>query len=99
MSLLKREIKAMLKITEINQTKDEMILKLEGRVVGPWVQEIRESCDQALLKSNRLLIDMSEVSFIERDAISLFQELQNRNVVFINCSPFLSWQLAAARTK
>jgi anti-anti-sigma regulatory factor len=83
----------MLKITEVNQTKDEMTLKLEGRVVGPWVQAIRESCDQALLKSNRLMVDMSEVSFIERDAISLFRELQSRNVVFINCSPFLSEQL------
>lgn len=82
----------MLKITEINQTKDEMTLKLEGKVVGPWVQEIRETCNQALLNFNRLILDMSEVSFIERNAIPLFQELQNRNVVFINCSPFLSEQ-------
>jgi hypothetical protein len=83
----------MLKITEVNQTKDEMTLKLEGKVVGPWVQEIRKACDQALLKIERLTVDMSEVSFIERNAISLFQELQNRNVNFINCSPFLTVQL------
>ena len=83
----------MLKITEINRTENAATLKLEGRVSGEWVTEIVNICEKMLAEGFGLMLDLADVSFIERQAIPLFRDLKSREVVFINCSPFISEQL------
>jgi hypothetical protein len=83
----------MLKITEINRTKNEATLKLEGRVGGEWIKEVINLCEKMLSEDVGLTLDLADVLFIERPAIPFFRELKSREVVFINCSPFLCEQL------
>lgn len=79
----------MLRITEINSSDGNVTLLLEGRVTGQWAEEARRVCEEYLDEGFRLTLDLSEVSHVGRDESAIFQELDRREVRFINCSPFL----------
>ena len=84
----------MLKI-ELIESGDTPTLRLEGRVIGPWVEELRRSCEPALATGARLSVDLSDVSFVDRDGVELFRSLRKRQVMLLNCSGFVAEQLRA----
>jgi anti-anti-sigma regulatory factor len=71
-------------------------LRLEGQVIGPWVTELRRICAEMLANSaqreNRLVLDLSGVSFLDADGVALFRELSGR-VLLTNGSAFIAEQL------
>lgn len=85
----------MLKITEGLATDKTTTLHLEGQVVGPWLPELRRCCELVLATSRRLVVDLANVSFVDREGVSLFKELTVRNVALANCTPFVAEQLKA----
>lgn len=86
----------MLKISETALTNDAATLRMEGEMIGPWVLEVRRAAEQVLATKKRLTLDFAEVAFVDRDGISLLQELLQRKVQLINGSPFLLEQLKEA---
>jgi hypothetical protein len=86
----------MLKITSMTGQQSAS-LRLEGKVSGPWVEELRRACDEILGSNahhgNGLVLDLADVSFIGADGLALFRELTARRVVVTNCSPFVAEQL------
>lgn len=86
----------MLRITEGSAADGTAVLFLEGQVAGPWLAELRKCCELVLATSRRLTVDLSNVSFVDRDAVILFKELNCREVALTNCSPFVAEQLKAA---
>jgi hypothetical protein len=68
-------------------------LQLEGRLVGPWVAELRRICDGVLGDGGRLTLDLLAVSFVDKDGIALVDALRDRRVAVVNCSPFVAEQL------
>src|SRR6478736_2709270 len=87
----------MLKITKGMAPDNNSILYVEGKITGPWLEELRRCCDQVLSTARRLTLDMQNVSFVDRDAITLFRELTDREVAITNCSPFVAEQLKELR--
>jgi anti-anti-sigma regulatory factor len=85
----------MLKIVSGPTANGRAILKLEGRVIGPWVEEVRRSCDEVLAAGASLTLDCSEVSFVDREGVELFRRLRSRQVELSNCSRFVAEQLKA----
>jgi anti-anti-sigma regulatory factor len=83
----------MLKISGGASPSGKVTLRLEGQVSGPWVDELRRSCEQALATGNRLILDLTDVSFIDRDGVALCSRLQRHQVTFLHCSPFVTEQL------
>ncbi len=83
----------MLRIEPVDTSIGDCVLRLEGEVVGPWVAEIRRSCDQALATGARLTLELTDVTFIDRAGVELFRRLMRAGVVVVNCSPFLQTQL------
>ncbi len=83
----------MLRIEPVETSTGDCVLRLEGEVVGPWVAEIRRSCDQALATGARLTLELTDVTFIDRAGVELFRRLMRAGVVVVNCSPFLQTQL------
>ena len=83
----------MLRITEENLNGKAARVRLEGQVVGPYVMEVRRSCEKLLNNGRSLALDMGDVSFVDRNGITLFKELISRHVSLVNCSPFLTEQL------
>jgi hypothetical protein len=82
-----------LKISCIEAPDEAVTLRLEGQVRGPWVEELRRSCEQLLMTRSGLSLDLTEVSFIDIDGVALCRRLRDRNVAFLHCSPFVAEQL------
>jgi hypothetical protein len=89
----------MLRISEDRTSEQITILRMEGQAIGPWVEEVRKACEQALIKNQEVVLDLAEVSFADRNAIALFRELITRQVALINCSPLIAEQLKQAASE
>lgn len=86
----------MLRISVENLSDGAASLRLEGRVSGPLVSEVRQHCEQFLARGCQLTLDLAEVEFADRSGVALLQELKRRQVALVNCSPFLREQLKEA---
>ena len=86
----------MLRISETVERDRAVTFRLEGRVVGPWVAELREACRKVLEEKQDLTLDLSEVMFASRAAVTLLLELKAQGVVLSGCSPFLRQALRSA---
>ena len=83
----------MLKISPAGKANHSVTLKLEGRVVGPWVGELRQVCELILSEDRKLKLDLAEVSFTDADGVMTLTSLKSRGVTVTNCSPFVEEQL------
>jgi anti-anti-sigma regulatory factor len=86
----------MLRITQVTTVSDHKaaVLRLEGQVVGRWVEELRRVCDETMGANGHLLVlDLADVLFIDVDGIALFRELAARHVSLTNSSLFVTEQL------
>ena len=84
----------MLRITVVDSSNATVRLRVEGRLTGRSVEELRRSCDlHAPGESARLTLDLADVSFADAAGIEVLKELQARNVAILNLAPFLALQL------
>lgn len=70
----------MLRISVSDSTSGTTV-KLEGKVVGPWVEELR-TCWRSLapsLGSRALCLDLREVSFVDANGKELLREIYQKN--------------------
>lgn len=83
----------MLKIVTVPNGSGTATLILEGRLIGPWVEELRRSCEQTSSSSDELTLDLGGVSFVDRSGLELLRSLADRRARLNNCSPFVAEQL------
>jgi anti-anti-sigma regulatory factor len=83
----------MLRISAVASPDQVLVLRLEGRLVGPWVLELDRACDRAFREGRRLTLDLTDVSFIDGDGLALVRGLEDRSTTLVNCSPFVAEQL------
>ena len=83
----------MLKISLVEEPYEAITLRLEGQVKGPWVEALRKACEQLLARGSGLALDLTEVSFLDRDGLALCHHLRDCQVAFRHCSPFVAEQL------
>ena len=88
----------MLRISVEEFSRQDTTLYLEGHLIGPWVEELRLSCEKVLGESKRLTLDLNAVSFVDRDGVTLLRRLKTREVLVTNCSAFLAHQLKDERS-
>lgn len=79
----------MLRITEHKTTEDDLVLMLEGRLTGPWVELLRTQC--ATLTTATL--DLRELAYADAAGLDLLAQLQRQQLQLQNCPPFLAEQL------
>ena len=83
----------MLKISQAGKANHSVTLKLEGRVVGPWVGELRQVCETHLTEGRALKLDLTDVMFADADGVAVLTGFKTRGVTLKNCSPFVDEQL------
>jgi ABC-type transporter Mla MlaB component len=86
----------MLRITSTDGGNQHIRLRLEGRVVGPWVTELRKACEKVLGAGKPLELNLAEVSFLDPAGVTLLAKVRARGVQLAECSPFILEQLKAA---
>jgi hypothetical protein len=87
----------MLRISIIESLDDAITLRLEGRIIDRWVEELSRSCEPILAERRRLILDLAGVRFLDREAITLLWNLKRRQVSFVNCSQFVANKLQSPR--
>ena len=86
----------MLKISQTGTPNHSVTLKLEGRVVGPWVEELRRICEPLLAGDRALKLDLAEVSYVDAEGVAVLSSLKQRGVKLVNMTPFVAEELKIA---
>lgn len=85
---------AMLRITVLESSKNAVTLRVEGRIAGPWVEELRHACNVFTpSKQVQLFLEIADTSFADAAGIALLKELRDRGVGLMRATPFLAEQL------
>jgi anti-anti-sigma regulatory factor len=85
-----------MKITVVESSSAAVRLRVEGRLTGRWVEELRRTCDlQGLSDGIRLTLDLADVSFADAAGIELLKELRIRLVTLLSPSSLVAEQLKA----
>ncbi len=79
----------MLRITPLATNSGEFCLRLEGRLIGPWVEELERAVAASSSPPGELQLDLSRVQFVDASGLELLQSLQNRGVVLQRVTPFI----------
>lgn len=80
----------MLRITRIEPSARDVILRLEGKLIGPWVNELKTHCEIVREEGRHLLLEMTEVSFADRAGIALLRVLKKSGIELAGCPPLIS---------
>lgn len=79
----------MLKITRTE--KDGFpCLQLEGKLLGLWVDEVRAVLDRESTPIDRLLIDLSEVTFVDSYGLGMLREMITQGCTISKRSNFVA---------
>ena len=80
----------MFKVTCVAEDQDSVTLKVEGRIVGPWVGELQKECDQCLAKRGKLILDITGVTFVDDEGIKVLKSKLGDTVQLTGPSLFIS---------
>lgn len=83
----------LLRIVLLETPGNGAMLSLKGRGIGPWVDELRQSCERILATGATLTLDLAEVAFVERDGVRLLKNLIDGGMAVVNCPAFVTEQL------
>jgi anti-anti-sigma regulatory factor len=81
----------MLRIERVDKGSD-VTFRATGRLAGPWVAELEKALSDHL-NDAPLLIDLTDVSFVDRAGIALLRMLRSRTHVKLRCSAFVAEQI------
>ena len=76
----------MLRITHAPGCDSVLTLRLEGKLLGPWVQELARSCDGLSCPRDCVRLDLSAVTFVDAPGLALLHDLLGRGVTLAACS-------------
>lgn len=83
----------MLKITQVASSNREIILQLDGRLTGQWIQLLRDTAQSLLQEATQLTLDLENLCFIDCEGVVLIKSLMNRGVRQINAPLFVAEQI------
>jgi len=85
-----------MKITVVESSDERVRLRVEGRLTGRWVEELRRTCQLYAINGGiQLILDLADVSFADAEGIKLLKELRIRWVTVLNPSSLVAEQLKA----
>ena len=89
----------MLRITRIDLegSTSNRTLKLEGKLLGPWVDELSRACEELRMPRHYLRIDLSDVTFVDPIGVKLLNDLLRQGAMIVGCSGFIADLLTGRR--
>jgi ABC-type transporter Mla MlaB component len=82
-----------LRISVTDESEKAIQLRVEGWLVGAWVEELRLQSGSALSQSKDLTLDLEKLLFVDAKGAALLRDLARKNVAQLNCSPFIDQQV------
>jgi anti-anti-sigma regulatory factor len=79
----------MLRITRMAESPAHVTLKLEGRIVSDWVSVVERECLTVLQEKRQVILDVSEVTFIDGRGLEMLQQIASPHLQIINASALI----------
>ena len=79
----------MLRITTAQPGPGEITLRIEGRLVTDWVNELERVCREALDSGSVVHIDFGDVRFVDRAGVRMLQRVACERLRIVNCPPLV----------
>ena len=90
----------MLRIERVQNEAGATTVRATGRLSGPWIAELERSltslgADAQRAKAARgvVILDLTDVSFVDRDGIEYLRLLRRLALVDLRCSAFVAEQI------
>jgi len=80
---------AMLRITTIRHGL-QTVLKLEGKMLEPWIEEFRGACTRAEIRAGHIGLDLADLAYADAAGTELLRNLVRSGVPIIACSAFVA---------
>jgi ABC-type transporter Mla MlaB component len=81
----------MLRITVVESDGSAVTLRVEGRIAGAWVEELRTTCNVHTGPDQiQLHLELEDVSFADSAGVAFLRELRDQGVGLLHVSPFLN---------
>jgi hypothetical protein len=88
---LKRHARlAMLKITRIGGENSALTLKLEGKLLEPWVAELLKASTLANGFASRIRLDLADLMYVDKAGAIALKELIGRGYSVSACSGYVA---------
>jgi ABC-type transporter Mla MlaB component len=85
-----------LRISVLEGSDNRIKFELEGRLIGPWVEELRRMSHEALERKKSVTLDLARLVFVDSPGVSLLRELARAHVTQENRSAFIRRQVEEA---
>ena len=72
-------------------TSDKVLLRLEGRLIGPWVSELKKTVIRAEALSLPLEVDVWDLTYADLDGEKALSRLHRKGVRFKGKSPYAEY--------
>lgn len=73
-------------------------LRLEGKLIGPWVGELRRAYEELQVPAGSLALNLSAVTFIDRAGVQLLGDLMHRGATIYGCRGFIAELLSLGQS-
>jgi anti-anti-sigma regulatory factor len=80
----------MLRITTIQNDNSPVILKLEGKLLEPWIGELDEACRRASVATASTTLDLAGLSFVDTPGTIALRDWRRRGMRLVGCSPLVT---------
>ncbi len=81
-----------------SSVRGKATLRLAGSLAGEWVAELKRACALARVEHRQVILDFTDVVFVDRGGVALIRRLRNEGISLTNYSPFIGEQLKQIST-
>jgi hypothetical protein len=83
----------MIRITGIESSDSTTTFKLEGKLLGPWVGELRNAFEGSRTPPDRVLLDLSALTFADEAGLICLRSMIRDGASLVACSGFVGEML------
>jgi ABC-type transporter Mla MlaB component len=80
----------MLRITRLVGNDSVDTLKLEGKLQGPWVNEVYDAYALSVAHASCTCLDLSSLTFADGEGAALLRELVRSGAQVVGCSSYIA---------
>ena len=80
----------MLKITKIQESRSDVLLKLEGKITAEWAALLDGECRVFLQEKKAVYLDCSHVDFIDARGVEVLNSLPQTQVTLMSAPGYVT---------
>lgn len=79
----------MLKITKIQESTHDVLLKLEGKVTDQWAALLDGECRSILRQKKNVFLECSQLDYVDSRGVEVFNNFPRKQVTLMSAPRFV----------